>query len=247
ATAGDRSVRLWDVTPPRGLARVLQGHEKALNALEFSPDGQRLLTAAVEKAGTDEATARLWEGQTSKELLEIGKGKWAGDMRSAQFSADGRRVATASATCRSLVNNQVVSNSAVHVWDGQTGADVLSLADHEMGALVAQLCRDGRRLLTVSDGHVSRKATGGMINIGGGSGGTDHAGIVRVWDATNGKLLATLPQKVESGFMPSLSPDGELVLCAFPNDATAHLFDAATGQQRLLLQKHAGPILAASF
>jgi eukaryotic-like serine/threonine-protein kinase len=247
ATAGDRSVRLWDVSPPPELARVLQGHEKALTALEFSPDGKRLLTAAAEKTAADEATARLWDVQTGKELLAIGKGKLLAEMRSAQFSADGSRVATASATCRSLVNNQVVSTSAVHVWDGQTGADVLSLAEHEMGALVAQLSGDRRRLLTVSDGHVSRKATGGIINIGSGGGGTQRAGIVRVWDAGNGKLLATLPKQVEAGFVPSLSPDGERVLCAFPNDATAYLFDAATGKQLLLLQKHAGPILSASF
>jgi WD40 repeat protein len=185
--------------------------------------------------------------ETGRELLVIGKGKLLGEMRSAQFSGDGQRVVTASATCRSLVANQVVSNSAVHVWDGQTGADVVSLAAHEMGALVAQLSRDGRRLLTVSDGHVTKKATGSIINVGGSGGGTERAGLVRVWDTANGKLLCTLPKQVETGFVPSLSPDGKLVLCAFPNDATAYLFDAATGKQELSLQKHTGPILSASF
>jgi WD40 repeat protein len=245
-TAGDRSVRLWDVTPPRELSLVLQGHESPLTALQFSPDGKRLLTAAAEKTAADDATARLWDLQSGKELLMIGKGKLLVEMRSAQFSADGQRVVTASATGRSVVGGKVVSTSAVHVWDGQTGNDLLSLAEHEMGALTAQLSGDGRRVLTVSDGHVMRKATGG-ISIGTSSGGTQRAGIVRVWDATNGQLLATLPKQVEAGFVPSLSPDGTLVLCAFPNDATAYLFDAATGKERLLLQKHAGPILFASF
>jgi WD40 repeat protein len=243
-TAGDRSVRLWDVTPPRELALVVQGHENALTALQFSPDGKRLLTAAAEKA--DDATTRLWDVPTGKELLVIGKGKLLAEMRSAQFSADGQRVATASATCRSAVGKEVVSNSAVHVWDSQTGTDLVSLAEHGMGALVVQLSRDGRRLLTVSDGHVTKKATGGFA-INASSGGTQNAGIVRVWDATSGKLLATLPKQVEAGFMPSLSPDGTLVLCAFPDAANAYLFDAATGQERLQLKKHAGPILSASF
>jgi WD40 repeat protein len=251
-TAGDRSVRLWDVTPLRELALVLQGHEGILSTLEFSPDGKRLVTAAVEKKGEGDKkedvdeTARVWDVQSGKELQVFGKGKLLGAMRSARFSADGQRVVTASATTRSMVGNQVVSTSAVHVWDGQTGADLLSLAEHRMGALAAQLSADGRRLLTVSDGYVATR-TAGTITFGKRLGGSQNAGLVRVWDATNGNLLATLPKQVEAGFVPSLSPDGANVLCAFPNDATVYLFDAATGKERLLLKKHAGWILSAAF
>ena len=55
---------------------------------QFSPDGQRVVTASWDK------TARLWDAATGKEIGEPMKHE--GTVDSAQFSPDGQRVVTAS-------------------------------------------------------------------------------------------------------------------------------------------------------
>ena len=44
------------------LLRTFQGHSKAVNNLAFSPDGKRLVSVS------DDATVRIWEPNTGKEL-----------------------------------------------------------------------------------------------------------------------------------------------------------------------------------
>src|SRR5207244_4992605 len=117
-SAGDSTARLWRLSA-REPALVLRGHEGGLTALAFSPDGQRLLTAAPD------GTARIWDVRTGKEELVLGKSKLLGDIRSAYFSADGRRVVTASANKVGMVKGKVVNESAVHLWDAATGAGLL--------------------------------------------------------------------------------------------------------------------------
>ena len=56
---------------------------------QFSPDGQRVVTASVDK------TARLWDAASGKPIGEPMKHE-GGTFHSAQFSPDGQRVVTAS-------------------------------------------------------------------------------------------------------------------------------------------------------
>lgn len=222
-TAGDHTARLWKVAPPEEFALVLRGHEGPPSALEFHSESDRLLTA-----GPD-GTARVWNLNTGKEALIIGQGKLLGDIRSAQFTSQGRRVLTASAYSSGSVSGRTVNRSAVHVWDAEKGDDLLWIAAHETGALVAKGSDDGSVALTVSDGYVRSKATG---ILGGdlSSGGSTQAGIVRLWSIPQGTLVCTLPRHV-SGGSAWLSPDHTHVLAVFPSDKAAFLFDAASGTQ----------------
>ena len=55
ATAGgDRTIRLWDISNGRELAR-LSGHSDRVVDIDFSPDGSRIVSASGDR------TARLWE------------------------------------------------------------------------------------------------------------------------------------------------------------------------------------------
>jgi WD40 repeat protein len=237
-TAGDTTVRIWSVVPPPEPAVLLTGHTGALTALAFSPDGKRVLTAAgkplVPDGPTDE-TARLWDAATGKQLLVLGKDRYLGPVHSAQFSSDGRSVVTASETCTAAVNSKPVNASAVHVWDARSGDDRLALTRHGMGASAAVLSPDGRTLLTVSDGHTRHKAVG-VFSGGYDSGGAGGTGVVRLWDAGTGKLLATLPGRARDDCVPAFSADGRRALVIFQNDPAAHLFEAATGKEVRALQ-----------
>ena len=63
-------------------------HGDRVVSAQFSPDGQRLVTASWDK------TARLWEARTGKAIGEpMGHAGW---IKCAQFSPDGQRIVTAS-------------------------------------------------------------------------------------------------------------------------------------------------------
>src|SRR5262249_45163519 len=103
-TAGDSTAPWWGLDSPPQPGLTLQGYQYAIAepgiagspqqprpvSLAFSPDGKRLLLASPP------GTARVVEVGTGKELVSLGKGKELGEIRSAFFSADGKRVVTAS-------------------------------------------------------------------------------------------------------------------------------------------------------
>ena len=86
-----------------------------LSSAQFSPDGQRVVTAS------DDKTARLWDAASGKPIGEPMKHE--GDVNSAQFSPDGQRVVTASQ------DNTARLWDAVIVTDKDTREDIFLLAE----------------------------------------------------------------------------------------------------------------------
>lgn len=226
-TAGDSTARIWRYSSPVELATVIRGHTGALTALEFSPDGQRLLTAA------EDETPQISDCASGKSLLRIGKDKLLGAIRSAQFVAGGTQVLTASATTTSIVNGKMVSSSAVHLWDSQNGHDLLSLSGHETSAAWSIASRDGKLLMTASDGSV-RTRSRGFLSTDRSIGGSLSTGIIRTWNAKTGDLLATLPKAID-GANTQFSLDGRRVVLITEQNRQVCLFDAKTGADVLKL------------
>jgi roadblock/LC7 domain-containing protein len=94
ATAGDDTVRLWDVTSLQPLGQPLTGR-----TVSFSPDGKLVATAGVDD------TVRLWD-VTSRQPA----GQLAG--RTVSFSPDGKLVATAG------------GDYTVRLWGASTGTPI---------------------------------------------------------------------------------------------------------------------------
>jgi hypothetical protein len=67
---------------------VSMRHDAAVRSAQFSPDGQRILTASEDK------TARVWDAASGRSIGEPMKLEYG--LYSAQFSPDGQRVVTAS-------------------------------------------------------------------------------------------------------------------------------------------------------
>jgi tRNA A-37 threonylcarbamoyl transferase component Bud32 len=105
-------------------------HKADVTAAEFSPDGQRVLTASKD------GTARVWDGRTGQPLLA--PFRHGDEVTTARFSPDGVRLATVSL------------DKSARIWDVQTGRPITEPLRHESGVLCAEFSADGQRLLTGS-------------------------------------------------------------------------------------------------
>jgi WD40 repeat protein len=81
----DGWARIWDTATDKEL-RTLRGHTQTIQAVAFSRDGKRLVTAGADRL------VKLWELETGREVLSL-----TGHMRAVSmlaFSRDGRRLFT---------------------------------------------------------------------------------------------------------------------------------------------------------
>jgi len=82
----DRTARVWNEKGE--LEAVLKGHQEAVTAARFSPDGQLIVTASLDK------TARVWKATGEGAPLVL-RGH-TGDVLDVYFSPDGQQIVTAS-------------------------------------------------------------------------------------------------------------------------------------------------------
>jgi WD40 repeat protein len=112
-TAGTGKV--WELASGREIA-ILTGHTSYINALDFSPDGRRLVTASSDR------TLKLWEVPGGREVLTL-----RGHRRpitAVGFSPDGRRIVSATGIDPlSFMSVGVFLDfpAEVKVWDASPG------------------------------------------------------------------------------------------------------------------------------
>jgi WD40 repeat protein len=121
----DWLVLVWDVETGQPVSKPLV-HDR-VTSLNFSPDGQHLATADVDKL------ARVWEVTTGKILFEL---RHSAVVNSVEFSPDGRLILTAS------------SDHTARVWDASNGAPVSEPMLHEGQVMHAEFSRHGEWVLT---------------------------------------------------------------------------------------------------
>jgi WD40 repeat protein/class 3 adenylate cyclase len=134
AAACDDSVALvWDAHTWELLFTLHHDPPAYLNVAAWSPDGKYLLTGGGnDERGAKDTSARIWDGETGKELLAFRN--HTKTVLCGSWSPNGRRVATGSA------------DGTVRIWDSKTGAELLTLIKDEAFCICGWWSPDGKHL-----------------------------------------------------------------------------------------------------
>jgi WD40 repeat protein len=211
------------------LHRVLKGHSSAVNTVEFSSDGKRLLTASWD------ATARIWDVESGQAMVVM-QGH-TGGIHMAVFSPDGTRVLTAS------------DDATARIWDATSGWGIAILTGHRGDLQSAVYSADGKRIVTASsdgtarlwdaeDGHPVAVLAGHEQPVKRAKFSPDSKRVItvawdrtaRLWDAESGQQIAALGGH-ELNFLndASFSPDGRRVVTA--GLLNTQIWNAESGQE----------------
>jgi WD40 repeat protein len=205
--------QVWDVGTTEVVARF-RHHPGALD-VAWSPDDKRLAT------GGSEGTARVWDVAGGTEVA-VCRGHITFSVQSVAFSADGKRIVTASR-----------GDQIARVWDAGSGAEVLTLKGHSHSVRKVAWSRDGTRIATAGelvDDNTVRiwdAQTGREVKILRGHTGpvtgvafrpdgrrvvsSSFDGTVRVWDTADGTDLTSHTAPIQA---VALGPDGRTLAAA---------------------------------
>jgi WD40 repeat protein len=243
--SSDHTVRLWELAV--GGPSFELGSQLPVTGLALSPDQHRVLTASRDGLL---GRAQLWDLRTGAAIGSPIQHLRA--LSEVAFSADGRRVLTAS------------FDTTARVWETDTGQAVTPPLTHQEGVAHAAFSPDGQRVAT---GSLDKTAMVWEVPAGRPitpplrhdrevqwvafspdgqrlvTGCRDRRAYV--WDVATGTELLRLNAHRDWVLQSVFSPDGRQILTA-STDGTARLWDAATGMALSAL-RHLGIVKTASF
>jgi len=211
-------------------------HTNRITSLQFSPDGQRVLTASMD------GTARVWESANGRELAVLNHDK---AIMLASWSPDSRRVLTASADKTARVWNlaatgmiarasfvtlgaplthaasievadfsprgdRIITGSrdkTARIWDAETGGPLTGPLVHSGELQCVKFSPDGTRVVTVAAGRMVR------------------AWDARVWNARTGAPEGAAIVGQRGTASACFTPDGGQLLLGY-----RAFFETGTGK-----------------
>ncbi|QFU91753.1 hypothetical protein [Amycolatopsis sp. YIM 10] len=233
-SAGDATVRLWDVTARAPIGEPLTGHTAIVNGLAFSPDGTVLATASYDQ------TVRLWD-VARREPVGAPMTGHTSTVTGIAFSPGGRLLVTGGA------------DSTLRTWDTTSRTAVGEPVTGHTGPITGvALSSDGLTAATSSNDKTVRlwnlatrtpigEPLTGHTNVTNGVAfspdgrllaSTSADKTVRLWDvAGRTPVGAPLTGHTNVTYGVAFSPDGR-ALATSGWDKTVRIWDTASGRQQ---------------
>jgi RNA polymerase sigma factor (sigma-70 family) len=209
ATASwDRTVRLWDAATGRE-RRVFRGHGAWVGGVAWAPDG-RLIASADHNHHV-----LLWEAATGRILHKVKGGCVA-------FSPDGKVLATGGFDPD--VRTRDVLLGLVRLWDVAGGKEVRRFRGHLSPVICVAFSPNGRLL-----------ASGGQVVEGPRVQGEKYeTESIRIWDIQSGRVHFRFGGWRGCNCL-AFAPDGRSLASTSMSDSKVHVWETATGRERVAL------------
>lgn len=239
-----------NVQPPITMqpACTLTGHRSYVQSVTFSPDSKYVLS------GGFDATVRLWDVQTGKEVARFdGPKKWIWGVG---YSRDGKHVASG-------------GHDGVFVWE-VASRKLVQHFNHRGEILDLYFTPDHKELISagfdsirfwdLATGKLTRRIEGTIHTAAlspdsklVASGPSTIEGTpmdVQIWHARTGKEIRRLPTDPSNGGVNgfaqvAFSPDGKLLLATNTYRLTIRVWEIATGRELRRFEGH--PTAGATF
>jgi WD40 repeat protein/tRNA A-37 threonylcarbamoyl transferase component Bud32 len=242
--ANERGIILWDIVTCRE-ASVINIGTVIVDDLTFSPDGKNL-AAALADQGRQTSWVTIWNPVDGKQRIEL-KGH-TGAINALAYSADGKRLATAS------------NDKTVKLWDIADGTELFTLSGHTDRVLCVAFSPTGRHVVSGGADRTARvwdAWSGRNLSVNNRPGGmvtsvavnpssmavgvvpyaaADSAGLVTISDSDD-----QLRAHTDSITRLRFSSDGRVMITA-SLDRTVRVFEMDNGVETFRLRGHTGAI-----
>src|SRR5262245_44344543 len=204
-------------------------------SLGWSPSGKLLA------AGSSKGTF-LHDAETGKVVAKL---EGVGNV--VDWSADGRRLATASQADATIKVWNIADNSVLHKLPAS--ATTMHLQPGNTQIVVGDTA--GISLINLEDGkQLARHEISGTVPPMWASGRPIFMGMgtsaLSLWDPATGKMLHKLDGHTSSVTSFAWSPDGKALATA-AYDKTVRVWDAAAGTEKFQLKEHTAPVMCVAW